>query len=358
MVSLAMRVGISFAGTPCGELAARLGRPVSVLVGIVMFLIIASFQSSNNVAVAGALEAFDVDASEWLRIAILFSINAIVISFLYFSRQRYRTIEFAMKMLVLLMVIAFLVNCVMARPSLVETARGLIPAIPREGGLLIVALVATTFSVAAAFYQAYLVREKHWTKDDYRSGQIDSVIGIATLGCISVIIMITSAAVFYGQDDLPAFEKVHDVALQLKPLFGVGAQLVFGIGIFAAAISSFLVNALIGGQILADGLGLGDKLESRWTQHFTTLALVVGLLVAVFAIGTGNSTFQLIIFAQALTVVGGPALAAALLYLGIIIRTANKTAMPIWIIILAGAGFLTTCLLAVRTVFNIIEKLS
>ena len=43
------------------------------------------------------------------------------------------------------------------------------------------ALVGTTFSVAGAFYQAYLVREKGWTIEDSKRGLIDSVEGIVSL---------------------------------------------------------------------------------------------------------------------------------------------------------------------------------
>ncbi len=358
MVSLATRIGIAFEQTPCNEIAQRLGRPAAAIVGIVMFLIIASFQSSNNIAIAAALESFDVAAPKWLAVALLLVVNAAVIIFLYISRSLYGAIEWAMKLLVLLMVCAFLLNCVAARPSIRSTAQGFIPSIPREHSWLLVALIGTTFSVAAAFYQAYLVREKKWTEADRRSGMMDSVIGTATLGGISLVIMMTSAAVFYQKEDVPPLESAADVAIQLRPLFGVWAQVVFGVGIFAGAISSFLVNALIGGHILADGFGWGDKIQSKWTQHFTTVALLIGMIVALLSISTGMSRVTLIVFAQALTVVGVPALALALIYLGAIKRREDRQTIPLWILIAASVGFFVTCMIAVRTVLTIIDTIS
>ncbi len=358
MVALAMRIGLAYQHTPCRELANRLGRPVAATIGIMMFLIVSCFQSSNNIAVVASLETFGIEPGIWFSVVTLVTVNLIVVVFLYRSRELYRWVEASMKVLVLLMVAAFLVNALVARPSLVEIGKGLVPAIPPQSSWVLVALVGTTFSVAAAFYQAYLVREKGWTEADRQSGFIDAVTGIATLGGITLVIMVTSAAVFHSQDPIPALDSPQHVALQLKPLFGVWSQVVFGVGIFAGAISSFLVNALIGGHVMADGFGWGDKLNSRWTLHFTTAALLVGLTVASLSISTGMSREQLIVFAQALTVVGVPAVALALLYLGIQKRRQQKSRMPMVWLVLGGMGLAVTCLLATRTTLNIMEQLS
>lgn len=214
-------------------------------------------------------------------------------------------------------------------------------------------MVGTTFSVAGAFYQAYLVREKGWTHDDRRRGFHDSLVGIAILGGISLVIMMTSAAVFYGKDSAPTLESAADVAVQLEPLFGTWAKVIFSIGIFAGALSSFLVNAMIGGHILSDCLGLGGKLDQKWPRILTTLALVIGLVVALLAVGTGMSRVGLIVFAQALTVLGVPALALALLYLGTRKDLPEGHRVPVWILALCSIGFIVSCLLAARTAWKI-----
>jgi Mn2+/Fe2+ NRAMP family transporter len=170
--------------------------------------------------------------------------------------------------------------------------------------------------------------------------------------------MLTNAAIFYGKENAPELKSAVDVAVQLKPLFGVWAQVVFGIGIFAGAISSFLVNALIGGHILADGLGMGDRITSKWTRHFTTLALLTGMVVGVLSISTGLSRVTMIVIAQALTVVGVPALALALIYLGVLKHRENRQAVPRWILAAATAGLITTSLIAARTVHTIIETVA
>ena len=72
----------------------------------------------------------------------------------------------------------------------------------------------------------------------------------------------TSVMVFYGRQEPVVLNNVGDVACQLEPLFGRAAKIIFCLGIFAGALSSFLVNAIIGGTVFSDSLGKGCRLES------------------------------------------------------------------------------------------------
>lgn len=135
------------------------------------------------------------------------------------------------------------------------------------------ALVATTFSVAGAFYQAYNVRARGWGIADVRKGMIDSLAGISVLGGVSVILMSTAAAALHGTDVDPAsLTNVSEVARQFEPLFGRYATLVFSTGILAGGFAAFMVNALIGGNMLADGFGFGETMNDRGTKHATVAA--------------------------------------------------------------------------------------
>ena len=70
----------------------------------------------------------------------------------------------------------------------------------------------------------------------------------------------TATRVFYGRPEPTTLGNVGDVARQLQPLFGSWAKIIFCLGIFAGALSSFLVNALIGGTVMSDALGRGSRL--------------------------------------------------------------------------------------------------
>jgi Mn2+/Fe2+ NRAMP family transporter len=360
MVALSARIGVIYDDSPCDQLARRLGRPVSVIVGAILFALVAIFQYSNNVAIISGLaplfdsENFSLTAGATPAI-ILVSFNAVVIFCFYRMRHLYDSIESLMKWLIGLMVVAFLINFLVVFSS----PRGYVPVSSKQEPdvIVLLGLMGTTFSVGGAFYQAYLVKEKGWKLPDAQRGLFDSVISISVVGVVSIVILMTAARVFHGRPDPVVLSGVGDVAMQLQPLFGRWAKGIFCLGIFAGAFSSFLVNALVGGTVLSDSLGKGSRLGEGWTLSLTTVALLCGLIVALFNLSDAASTINLITFAQALTVLGLPALALALLYLGTRPDLTGERKVPRWIISLGWVGFIVALALAVRTSVAVLEKL-
>lgn len=361
MVALAARIGVSYRGSACDELASRLGRPVAVIVGLILFLVVALFQSSNNIAMVAGLSPLIEIATGGRAVGVggqmilLALFNAVLIAILYLMRELYQSVEKLMKALIGIMVAAFLFNFIVVH--LAARSFEFVP--PTEQGDLfaLLGLIGTTFSVGGAFYQSYLVKEKGWGIRDATRGLTDTVASISVLGIVTVIILLTSTRVFYGRPDQVALMSVDQVARQLEPLFGSWATIIFSLGIVAAAFSSFLVNAMIGGTVMSDSLGKGSKLASKWPIHLTTVALLCGMGVAMLSLGRSGSTVTLITFAQALTVVGNPALGATLIYLGTRPELTGERRIPGWIISLAWVGFLVSCLVAARTAMAVWEKI-
>ncbi len=362
MVALAARIGVIYQNSACDEIASRLGRPVAVLVGLILFLVVALFQSSNNVAVVAGLSPLvemmtgGTTLSLPVKVSLVIGFNAFVIASLYLMRNLYSSVEKLMKILIGVMVVAFLVNFLVAY----LTPRTFEPiANPAKGDLIaLLGMIGTTFSVGGAFYQCYLVKEKGWGLGEVKRGVIDSIVSISVLGGVTLVILLTAARVFYGHPGEVTLKSVDDVARQLEPLFGSWATVMFSLGIIAGAFSSFLVNAMIGGTVMADSIGKGSRLSQPWPLHLTTVALLVGMIIAISSIAWGEeSTVTLITLAQALTVLGIPALAAALVYLGTRKELTGERKVPSWILVLSSAGFLISCLLAVRTAQVVWEKI-
>lgn len=118
----------------------------------------------------------------------------------------------------------------------------------------------------------------------------------------------------------------------------------------AGAMSSFMVNAAIGGTVLSDSLGKGASMQGRWARHFTALALTVGMAVAIFGLIWKESRDSLMLGAQALTVFGIPALGLAMLYLATRPELTGQRRVPGILKVVAGAGVLFAVLLAARKV--------
>jgi len=393
MMALSARLGVVLKGTLCDELARRDGRWVAVITGVSLFLIAACFQFGNNLGVLAAVDPFlpaqDPNATGFtlvsgVKLAVIVGLNLVVIVALLGFKQLYKPIELLMKCMVTLMMVAFAANLVMARPDVLQLLAGFIPTLPEgaantlfpqieaatmDGDKVavaasmtdnltpVIAMFATTFSIAGAFYQSYLVRKKGWSVANLREGLIDSAVGVAVLGMVSLMIMVTAASVLHGRDDVGELGSAADVARQLAPLFGNGATILFCLGIFAGAFSSFLVNAMIGGTMLSDGLGLGGDIDQRWPKIFTVVALLMGMGVAVYVETTGLPPVKLIIFAQAMTVLGLPALAIVMLRLATLSDLRGQFAVP-WILkLVALIALVIVLFLAVRTCIVLYFKL-
>jgi len=322
-MTTAARIGVVGGATPCTLVARRLGRIAAAVIGINLCLICTTFQFANNLAVVAAAESLIPKVP---RIIVLAILNGLIIIFLFAAKQVYRLLEKVMKVMVGVILVSFFINVILAGPNLIDILKGLIPGIPEgialglphkvdgkieDSLLLIASLLGTTFSVAAAFYQGNLVRERGWTIKEYRNGIGDSIAGVAILTSVSAVIMITAATVIPGQEAA----NIGVLAQSLQPLLGATAYIIFCVGLFAVAMNPFLINAMIGGSMLADGLGKPAKLSDRWSRVFTVVVLLIGMLVAVLALRTGQKPVNLLIFGQALTVIGNPLMAATILWL-------------------------------------------
>ena len=98
MTALGTYLGATNRRTPCDELAARAGRPAAAAMGILVFAIIACFQSSNNAAVLASLEGFasgpqGESVSHAAKVTSLLVLNGLIIAAIYGYRSLYRPLE-------------------------------------------------------------------------------------------------------------------------------------------------------------------------------------------------------------------------------------------------------------------------
>ena len=122
-------------------------------------------------------------------------------------------------------------------------------------------------------------------------------------------------------------------------------------------MNPFLINAMIGGSILADGIGRAPKLSDLWPRRFTVAVLLIGMVIAMLALRTGQKPVKLIIFGQALTVIGNPLMAVTMLWLANrkdVMGDRRKTL----VLNILGGGLLVVLLMAVRVLWRLVLMLS
>lgn len=357
--ALSARLGVALEQSVCTELSQRYHRGFAVLVGLVLFVVTASFQSSNNLGllfgIQPLVENFALPAG-WELIVVLV-VNLLAIAALVSFREVYKFVERFMKFMVVIMLVGFAANLWFAGPSLTSVARGLLPQLPSNLSsaqvLTITGLVATTFSIGAAFYQAYLVKQKNWGRAELKTGLLDTLIGIGALGLMSLMIMLTAASLLH--ESQPTIKDAADLARQLQPLFGDFATLLLCVGILAGALSSFLVNALLGGTVMSDALGKDADVNSWWVRGLTIAVLGFGMLTALAVKTLNIDTASLIVFAQAVTILGNPILAASMLLLAQSKDVREQKIIPGWMLISGWCGMIVITLLSVRTAFALLS---
>ncbi len=312
-MTLGAKLGVETADSPCDLIRAKAGAWLSILVGIGVFFISAAFQSGNNIGVAAAFEAF-IDRKEVVAgLVVLF--NGVAILFLFAFKDMYKMLERLMMTFVAMMLICFAINLFMLRPDVGQLLSGFVPSLGRSGELLpVLGLVGTTFVITAAFYQAYLVKQKGWSHADMKSGMVDARIGSVIMFLITLMLMSTAAAGLYTGKTVALANPVV-VATSLETTFGPSAKIIFCLGLFSAAYSSFLVNSMIGGFMAADALGLGYKPTDVAPRLLTTVALLTGMSVGIAVLVFDFDRTPTIIAAQAVTVVAAPLVAGVLLWL-------------------------------------------
>jgi len=279
------------------------GRLVAVLVGFSVCFSCAGFQTGNTVGVGISMnELFGGNIPIW---TIAFLIVTLI--FIWTSNNFYSLLEKTMIFLVLIMIVAFVGNLFFIEIDGGNLVKGLIPTAPSNKALWI-AVASTSFSVAGAAGQAYMVQGKNWKVQDLKKALRDATMGILILSSLGLIIIITSAAILHPQGI--TIKNAVDMGLQLEPFLGSLGKWLFLIGLFATSLSSYVSNAALGGMFLCEALHLGKSINDRWVKVFASGILVFGTVIAIIF---GSNPIQLIVFAQSMTIFGAPIVAVVIL---------------------------------------------
>lgn len=339
-VRLGMRSPISL----IQSIKDELGKPVGVIAGIGIFFITLMFSVGNAVGSGLGLSML-LGGSPILWTVVC---TVVVFAILLF-RNVYRAVERVLIVIVALMAVAFIVSAIISNAAWAQAAAGLMPSFPPGSEILIVALVGTNFSINAAFYTSYGIKERGHKRSQYRDVTlVDTIPGIVAPGIMTILVIIVAAAVL-GHTGEEA-STVNQLAAVFEPLAGPVGAAVFALGLSGAAFSSMIANATAGGTMLSDALGRGASSGSRTAKIVSAVILLWGIGIT---LAFQSSPVGLIITAQALTVLVAPLLGALLIIMSNRRSFMGELRNTWWKNVFAVIGFVAIVATSVRLVMSL-----
>lgn len=275
---------------------------VFALVALAIFIGNSAYEGGN---IAGAVLGMEALLPE---VNFPWAIMIVVVAFVILFQGSYKLLEKALITLVLLMSLAFITTFVMTKPDLGALFGGLKPQVPDGAWLTVIALVGTTVVPYNLFLHASAVKNKWHDASELPQARCDTIVSISVGGLISLAIISTAAAAFFGQSI--AINSAADMSVQLEPLLGSWASIAMGVGLFAAGISSSITAPLAAAYAVAGMLSW--RVDGKDIK-FKLIWMVVLFSGAVLAL-SGYKPVTIIWFAQVANGILLPLLAMFLLY--------------------------------------------
>lgn len=303
------------------SITGPVARPVAFgLIVLGLWIGCASFELGNLVGAASGLAALagvDIDP-RWL-VAALTACAAVILLF------DVRVLIRVFTGLVISMSLLFLAGWVVTPFDTGAALSGLfVPRVPEGGLLTVVALIGTTVVTYNLFLHA-AVAKRYWADTDDRAGAWRTEVrGMGLFlpvgGLVSYAILSAGAALYQSGAEL---DGVASFAVLIEPVAGSASRVLFGLGLFAAGLTSALTAPLAAAAGICEVFGWDDDAGSTRYRAVWGSVLAAGLCFSL----TGLSPLPAIVAAQAANGILLPLIAVFVLYLSI--RQTTVT-LPIW----------------------------
>ena len=209
-------------------------------------------------------------------------LGAIAATVLWFGH--YKLIERCLISLVVLMSLAFIGTLLLTRPDITALLHGALwPQLPSGALLTVVALIGTTVVPYSLFLHAASAAQKWPTAEvgtsvALRAARHDIALAIPLGGLISIAIVSTAAAAFFGREQ--QLDNVAQLAQALTPLFGNAATWCLALGLMAAGLSSAITAPLAAAYALSGIIGKPLDLKHGLFRATWLFILLSGVVLA------------------------------------------------------------------------------
>lgn len=227
-----------------------------------------------------------------------------VLLLLALQNRGVRVLEALVVTLIATVGLCFLFQIILARPDMVDVARGFVPTsaivTDREMLYLAISILGATVMPHNLYLHSSIVQTRRYEetadgkREAVRFAFLDSTIALSFAFFVNAAILIVAAATFHtsGHADVAEIQDAHKL---LTPLLGAGASTAFALALLASGQNSTLTGTLAG-QIVMEGF-LNFRLRP-WVRRLITrlIAIVPAVIVAILYGESG--TAKLLILSQ------------------------------------------------------------
>ena len=218
----------------------------------------------------------------------------------------FRRLEAAITALVGVVVVAFCLELLLARPPAAAVAGGVFtPRLPGGAALLAVSIVGATVMPHVIYLHSALVRGRVPVNDSETAARrrlfhfeiVDVLCAMGLAGLINLAMLATAAAVFFTRGDTSAGSDLGRVVAGLNAYAGAHAGTVFGIALLVSGVASSCVGTM-SGQVVMEGF-----LRRRIPVF---LRRAVTMLPAIVVLALGFSPTRALVLSQVFLSFGIP----------------------------------------------------
>lgn len=268
----------------------EIGKPVSALLYLSLLAGALAFQAGNFTGAAMALHYVFPFLSifGW---ASTMAISALIICWF----GVYGIIENINRVLIGLMVLAFVITAFYSGPSITRVIKeGFAFRVPGGDYLLLIALFSTTMPFTIPMGLSVFLKQKYQgemcdpqiSADSFmitrqlKLANFDLRLNMVITGLISVAIIVCAGAVIHPLGI--EIKSAGDMAVQLTPLLGRFAGVLFALGLWGAGYSSGIYQISIQPPMFNDALGLEDDPKALHSRALMFIAAIVPIIIIYF----------------------------------------------------------------------------
>lgn len=250
----------------------------------------------------------------------------------------YKALEIGAKIVVSLVVLAFLASLFVIPWSTADVGSAFTPHVPSDltSALVLAGVIGGAVHIALITMTSYTMRNRGWTRKDYPLAKFDTVSSMFVLfGIYSVAIFAVAAALLHANPNAPVPLTHISASLALGPLVGEHAKWLFLVGLWGAAVSTLGGNSLVPPFLVASKMGWATTVKDI---RFRFLIVAVTLLSGFGGFLSLENFLTSLVYVLAFGLVGTTFAIAVVLFL-LNLRRATPEPTPTWMN-LAGIALL------------------